>query len=132
SSRKLSGRWCHRSKFTVSIVICPTGLDVQFSLPALVKNSSSQDGRGLYRQQSNSDLWAAITTIQNRCQFYSYEVWQAAMQRQEVAEQEVGQGDGQTTTVVNIETLHAPNSAINLGGTVKGNQMGTQGESPNP
>ncbi|MEO1211117.1 MAG: hypothetical protein AAFX78_16450, partial [Cyanobacteria bacterium J06638_20] len=47
SSRKLSGRWCHRSKFTVSIVICPTGLDVQFSLPALVKNSSSQDGRGL-------------------------------------------------------------------------------------
>jgi HEAT repeat protein len=91
-----------------------------------------QDLVDLLLDKHIEQLFWVIPTIQNRCQFYNYEVWQAAMQQQAVAEQKATQGNRQANTVVNIGTFHAPNSAINLGGTVKGDQVGTQEESPNP
>jgi HEAT repeat protein len=75
-----------------------------------------------------------ISFIQNRCKFYNYEIWRDAIQNEklEIKNGEQETAVGQTTTIFNIETLNAPNAALNLGGTIHGDQSGTQNHKPNP
>ncbi|MEB3177814.1 MAG: HEAT repeat domain-containing protein [Nostocaceae cyanobacterium] len=59
----------------------------------------------------------AIAAIQNCCQFYNFQllpVLEPASQAEK------------TTNIFNIETLNAKNSALNLGGTIYGNQIANQ------
>jgi hypothetical protein len=79
-------------------------------------------------------LFWVIPAIQNRCKFYNYEIWRDAIQNEklEIKNGEQETAVGQTTTIVNIETLNAPNAALNLGGTIHGDQIGTQSHQPNP
>ncbi|MFP4221255.1 MAG: hypothetical protein ACLFSH_11840 [Phormidium sp.] len=72
----------------------------------------------------------AITQIQNRCQFYNYELWEEAQLKEKSPRQNKGNSAAQTTTIVNIETLNGAGAAINLGGTVQGNQTGSQSPPP--
>jgi len=75
-----------------------------------------------------------ISFIQNRCKFYNYEIWRYAIQNEklEIKNGEQETAVGQTTTIFNIETLNAPNAALNLGGSIHGDQSGTQNHKPNP
>jgi HEAT repeat protein len=75
-------------------------------------------------------LFWVIPAIQNRCNFYNYEIWQDAIQNEKL---EIKNGEhetavGQTTTIFKIETLNAPNAALNLGGIIHGDQSGTQSQ----
>jgi hypothetical protein len=69
-----------------------------------------------------------ISFIQNRCKFYNYEIWRYAIQNEklEIKNGEQETAVGQTTTIFKIETLNAPNAALNLGGIIHGDQTGTQ------
>ncbi|NJL44946.1 MAG: hypothetical protein HC922_02765 [Leptolyngbyaceae cyanobacterium SM2_3_12] len=73
-------------------------------------------------------IWNTIHGIQNRCQFYNYEIWQQSTQnaKSESQKTENTAKTGQMTNIFNIETFQANNSAINLGGTVHGDQIGKQ------
>jgi HEAT repeat protein len=73
-------------------------------------------------------LFWVIPAIQNRCNFYNYDIWQDAIQNEklEIKNGEQGAAVGQTTQIFKIETLNAPNAALNLGGTIHGDQTGTQ------
>ncbi len=79
-----------------------------------------------YSQRVDVYLWNAITRIQNRCQFYNYELWKEAQLQENFPRYNERECATQTTTVFNIETLNGAGAAINLGGTVKGNQTGSQ------
>jgi HEAT repeat protein len=75
-------------------------------------------------------LFWVIPAIQNRCKFYNYEIWRDAIQNEklEIKNGEQETAVGQTTTIFNIETLNAPNAALNLGGIIHGDQSGTQSQ----
>ena len=88
--------------------------------------------KSLYGSSYIQQLSWLIPTIQNRCQFYNYEIWQESIQnaKSDSHKKEQASVTGQTMTVFNIDTLHAPNAAINLGGTIQGDQIGTQSHKP--
>lgn len=69
-----------------------------------------------------------VRRIKENCKFYNYEIWHEAMQNSnlELKNAEQGTEVGQTTTIINIKTLNAPNAALNLGGTIHGDQSGIQ------
>jgi HEAT repeat protein len=67
----------------------------------------------------------AIAAIQNRCQFYNYEIFQKQLPL--LSNQQInGQSGGVVNNNFNIGTLNAGSGAVNLGGTIQGNQVGTQ------
>jgi HEAT repeat protein len=75
-----------------------------------------------------------IPTLQHRCKFYNYEIRKEAIQK---AKSELQNEDQRAvaqpaTNIFNIRTLHASNAAINLGGTIQGDQVGTQRHPPEP
>ncbi|MBD1915145.1 MULTISPECIES: HEAT repeat domain-containing protein [Cyanophyceae] len=78
--------------------------------------------------EHGEDALKAIEEIQTNCKFYNYDIWQDSLQSAGLENQHGRQGiaAGQATTIFNIDTLHAPNAAINLGGTIYGDQIGTQ------
>jgi HEAT repeat protein len=89
----------------------------------------------LWQQQRRlfqKDIAETITAIQNRCKFYNYDIWQEAIQNEqlEIKNGEQGASVGKTTNIFNIKTLNAPNAALNLGGTIHGDQTGTQRHPP--
>jgi vesicle coat complex subunit len=78
--------------------------------------------------RSGEAALSVILAIQENCKFYNYEIWWEAIQNEklEIKNGEQEAGVGQTTNIFNIETLNAPNAALNLGGTIHGDQSGTQ------
>lgn len=84
--------------------------------------------QGLSLEVAEDYLDSTIAAIQNRCKFYNYKIWQEAIQNEklELKNGEQGTVVGETTNIFNIDTLNAPNGAINLGGTIYGAQLGTQ------
>ena len=84
----------------------------------------------LYHKLGNFYLWNAITQIQNHWQFYNYELWEQAQLKEKSPRQNEGDSAAQTTNIFNIETLNGASAAINLGGTVQGNQTGSQSPPP--
>jgi HEAT repeat protein len=88
-------------------------------LPDLLALLSTESGQYAFR---------AMQGIQAKCKFYNYDIWQKAIQNEklEIKNGEQGASVGETTNIFNIETLNAPNAALNLGGTIHGDQMGTQ------
>jgi HEAT repeat protein len=94
-------------------------------LPDLLALLSTESGEHAFR---------AMQGIQANCKFYNYDIWQEAIQNEklEIKNGEQETAVGQTTTIFNIETLNAPNAALNLGGTIHGDQSGTQNHKPNP
>jgi HEAT repeat protein/DNA polymerase III delta prime subunit len=86
--------------------------------------------------RSHSTGWyeanKAIAALQKRCQFYNYEIFQAHLESQKGENEEQGSATQPPTTIFNIETLHAPGAAINLGGTIQGDQIGSQPHPPEP
>jgi len=70
-----------------------------------------------------------IPIIQTNCKFYNYSIHKAKLKSQHGNQKVVAQ---EATTVFNIGTLHAPGAAINLGGTIQGDQIGTQPHPPEP
>jgi HEAT repeat protein/energy-coupling factor transporter ATP-binding protein EcfA2 len=78
------------------------------------------------------EIAKAIATIQENCKYYNYEIWRDAIQNEklEIKNGEQETAVGQTTTIFNIETLNAPNAALNLGGTIHGDQTSTQSHQP--
>jgi HEAT repeat protein len=83
----------------------------------------------LTRKYIQQLLWV-IPAIQNRCKFYNYEIWRDAIQNEKLNMQNEAQVSptGQTTNIIKIGTLNAPNAALNLGGTIHGDQTGTQSQ----
>jgi hypothetical protein len=74
------------------------------------------------------DVMAAILATQANCKYYNYEIWQEAIQNSKLELKNAGQGTEvrQTTTIFNIDTFNAPNAALNLGGIIHGDQLGTE------
>jgi hypothetical protein len=80
--------------------------------------------------KSGVPAYDVILAIQENCKYYNYAVWQAHLEAQK-GDTPASQS-GKPTNVFNIGTLHAPNAAINLGGTIQGDQIGTQAHPPDP
>jgi HEAT repeat protein len=80
----------------------------------------------------NDGFLHQVRSLKENCKFYNYEIWHEAMQNSnlELKNAEQGTEVGQTTTIFNIKTLNAPNAALNLGGTIHGDQTGTQRHPP--
>jgi HEAT repeat protein len=80
------------------------------------------------------EIAKAIATIQENCKYYNYEICPDAIQNEklEIKNGEQETAVGQTTTIFKIETLNAPHAALNLGGIIHGDQIGTQSHQPNP
>ncbi|MBE9129375.1 MULTISPECIES: HEAT repeat domain-containing protein [unclassified Coleofasciculus] len=78
--------------------------------------------------ESGQYAFRAIQGIQANCKFYNYEIWCEAIQNEklEIKNGEQGASVGETTNIFNIETFNATNAALNLGGTIHGDQSGTQ------
>ncbi|MGB3240592.1 MAG: HEAT repeat domain-containing protein [Geitlerinemataceae cyanobacterium] len=70
-------------------------------------------------------VWA-ISTIQYNCKFYNYDIFHSPP----IPKPETEPPPGQTTNNFYIDTLNAANSALNLGGTIHGNQSSTQNPKP--
>ena len=86
--------------------------------------------KSLLTRKYIQQLFWVIPAIQNRCNFYNYEIRQDAIQNEklEIKNGEQAAAVEQTTNIFNIETLNAPNAALNLGGTINGDQTGTQSQ----
>ncbi|NJO76194.1 MAG: HEAT repeat domain-containing protein, partial [Leptolyngbyaceae cyanobacterium RM1_406_9] len=82
----------------------------------------------LLSTQSGEDAFDAIQGIQVNCKFYNYDLYQAYLAAQK-GDPSASQSD-KPTNVFNIGTLHAPGAAINLGGTIQGDQIGSQPHPP--
>jgi hypothetical protein len=84
--------------------------------------------------RSGEAALSVILAIQQNCKYYNYEIWHEAIQNSNLEFKNAEQGTEvrQTTTIFNIKTLNAPNAAVNLGGTIHGDQTGTQSHQPNP
>ncbi|NJK76217.1 MAG: HEAT repeat domain-containing protein [Microcoleus sp. SU_5_6] len=74
----------------------------------------------------------ALTAIQANCKFYNYDIFRSPPASGENQQSKTGNPPGQTTNIYNIDTLNASNSALNLGGTIHGNQSSTQNHKPEP
>lgn len=84
--------------------------------------------------ESGQYAFRAIQGIQANCKFYNYDIWQEAIQNEKLEIKNGAQeaSVGETTNIFNIETLNASNAALNVGGTIHGDQTGTQSHQPNP
>ena len=82
--------------------------------------------------RSGENALRVILAIQQNCKYYNYEIWCKAIQNSnlELKNAEQVTGVRQATTIFNIDTLNAPNGAINMGGTIHGDQTGTQSHPP--
>ncbi|HEY9831890.1 MAG TPA: hypothetical protein V6D26_15005, partial [Stenomitos sp.] len=106
----------------------------QFS-SALMKVSQPEQMEFLSKFMLESDsnniftyVPSLMSFIQNRCKYYNHQIWQATIQNAKLNMQNEAQVSptGQTTNIFNIDTLNAPHAAVNLGGTIQGDQTGTQ------
>lgn len=86
---------------------------------SLEKIGNPQSLSALWQQKikfPDQEIDKAILSIQERCQFYNYEIAQS--DPPPAVKQESGVGN-QGQTIFNIETLNANNSVLNLGGNVR-------------
>jgi hypothetical protein len=77
-------------------------------------------------------MGSLLTAIQANCKFYNYDIFRSPPLPTQHRESEAENPSRQTTNIYNIDTLNAANSALNLGGTIHGNQSSTQNLEPEP
>lgn len=76
--------------------------------------------------QSGQDAFRAIASIQNRCQFYNYEIFQKQLPLLSINPYNRIQPGVTVNNTFNIGNLDAGSGSVNLGGTITGDQVGTQ------
>lgn len=74
----------------------------------------------------------AIASIQNRCQFYNYEIFQKQLPLLSINLYNRIQPGVTVNNTFNIGNLDAGSGSVNLGGTITGDQVGTQNNSSDP
>ncbi len=118
NSEKYTQNIYFNNRVALVLVECCTEM-IATKLPTLIN---------LSKNSYITQLYWLIQTIQDRCKFYNYEIWQEAIQNSklDLKNGEQGAAVGQTTNIFNIDNFNAPNAALNLGGTIHGDQSGIQ------